>query len=265
MSDYSEVQHGFQILNSFFLDKAKKEAFTSALDRCAAGAAQEAIDLFNRNWQDIQLDTYITSVSEHGDEEDQHGRLSMWRAFGNSSATRVAIIFKVPMFSGDAIALGLLFSPVAYLTGDEAHAVVQKVMRNVEANCDFLRTLDRAVIVQMIFQMFLAAVTCLKHEGFREEREWRAIYSPNRLHSPLMEVSTEVIGGVPQVVYKMPLDKAVSPELADLDFPRLFDRLIIGPSPYPWALFKAFAGCLREAGVQDAHTCVHQSNIPIRV
>ena len=37
--------------------------------------------------------------------------------------------------------------------------------------------------------MLVAGVTCLKHEGFHEEREWRVLYAPNRTASPLMEHS----------------------------------------------------------------------------
>jgi hypothetical protein len=53
---------------------------------------------------------------------------------------------------------------------------------------------------QRIAMMLLAGVTCLKHEGFREEREWRAIYCPRFYPSPLMGSDIEVIGGVPQLV-----------------------------------------------------------------
>jgi hypothetical protein len=263
MADFSEVQHGFQILNSFFSVEDSRKKFAAVLDTCAPGAAEEAIKEFNKSWLDIQLDTYITSVSEHGEEEDQHGRLSMWRAFGGSS-TRVAIVVKVPMLSGAGLGLNIIFSPVAYLNKDEVHGVIADVMENVKTNCDFLRGLDRSVIVGMVLTMFLAGVACLKHEGFREEREWRAIYSPNRRGSPLIESSTEIIRGVPQVVYKLPLDKSKSSDLADLDFSTLFDRLIIGPSPYGWALAKAFTTALTQAGVTDANTRVRNSFIPIR-
>ena len=80
--------------------------------------------------------------------------------------------------------------------------------------------------------MLVAGVCCLKHEGFLEEREWRVIYAPNRSSSPLIESSTETIGGIPQIVYKLPLDVAVSDAIADLDLSRMFDRLIIGPSQF---------------------------------
>jgi hypothetical protein len=265
MADYREVQHGFEILNKFFSDKPKTDAFVAALDACVPGAARESIDLFNRLWNDIRLNTFITSVSEHDDAEDLHGRLSMWRAFGMSTA-RVAVVFKVPKVSAGALALLFIFSPVAYLTEEQAHAVIAEVIANVGTSRDFLKSIDRQVVVQTVFTMLLAGVTCLKHEGFREEREWRAIYCP-RVYpspSPLMESGIEVVAGVPQLVYKLPLDVNASPALADLDFSRMFHRLIIGPSPYPWPMFEAFREALIAAGVADAQNRLWISGIPIR-
>ena len=112
--------------------------------------------------------------------------------------------------------------------------------------------------------MLVAGVCCLKHEGFHEEREWRVIYSPDHLASPLIESSTETIQGIPQIVYKLPLDGTVSDALADLDFPRLFDRLIIGPSPFSWPMYQSFVAELKKAGVADAEQRVFPSGIPIR-
>jgi hypothetical protein len=97
MSDYSEVQHGFQILLKFFSDNSRKKAFTDALDECSRDSGTEAISLFDQWWSDIEFNTYITSISEHDDKENFHGRLSMWRAFGTST-TRVAIVFNVPWY-----------------------------------------------------------------------------------------------------------------------------------------------------------------------
>lgn len=263
MSDYREVHHGFDILAGFFSDKPRLDAFAAALDRCAPGAAMEAINLFNGSWNNIRDDTYISSISEHPATEDFHGRLSMWRAFGNTSA-RVALVFRVPYASGGATALNLMFSPVAYLTETEAHNVIGDAVKNITAEADFLRGVDRRVVVSYVFQMLLAGVTCLKHEGFREELEWRAIYSPRRAPSGLMEQSTVVIGGVPQMICKIPLDRSASPALAELDLAAMFDRLIIGPSPYPLAMYEAFKAALTSASVADARTKIFASGIPIR-
>jgi len=50
----------------------------------------------------------------------------------------------------------------------------------------------------------------------------------------------------------------------DLDMYRMFDRFIIGPSPYPWAMYEAFTAALAKAGIQDAEKRVFTSGIPIR-
>jgi hypothetical protein len=112
--------------------------------------------------------------------------------------------------------------------------------------------------------MFASGIVCLKHEGFHEEREWRAIYTPKRWPSLLMQSSTEIVAGVPQVIYKVPLDGSASPLIADLDFAQVFDRLIVGPTPYPWPIYGAFVEALKATGVPSAEERVFASNIPIR-
>lgn len=263
MTDYREVQHGFDSLNSFFANDQKRTAFMQALDDCSPGVAQEAITLFNGWLPDIRLNTFIASLSEHDDGEDFHGRLSMWRAFGGNVA-RVAIVLNIPAFSGGAEALNIMFSPIAYLSEAGVHAVIDEVIANIRNNRGFLQSLDRQIIINFIFQTFVAGVACLKHEGFKEEREWRAVYSPNRNASPFMESSTEVVSGVPQIIYKLPLDVAAAPVLSELDLASMFDRLIIGPSPYPAPMHAAFARALTAAGVQNAEGKIWASGIPIR-
>lgn len=265
MSDFREVQHGYEIMRKFFSDQAKRNAFTEALDKCAKGVAVDAIKMFDESWRHIRFSTYISSMSEHEEAEDLHGRLSMWRAFGGPPA-RVGIVLNIPSVSQGAIALGLTFSPIAYLPETSAHKVLEEVIENIHANVDYLRTVERPILVSTVFVMLLAGVVCLKHEGFREEREWRAIYAPKCLAaSALMESSVEVISGIPQVVHKIPLDGKVSEYLADLEFSKIFDRLIVGPTPYPWPMYEAFVDALVKAGVQDADKRLVASGIPIRV
>lgn len=262
MSDYREVQHGFGIVRSYFSDAKRRDAFHAALDVCHPGAGPEAVKLFDQLWQNIQLATYIASVSEHDFTEDVNGRLSMWRAFGRDIA-RVAMVFNIPEHSAGARALNVVFNPVMYLTEGQVHTEIDRASTNVRTNQEFLRGLNRDIVVWNVFNMLLANVICSKHEGFKEEREWRAIYFPYRMPSQLMESSTEIVSGIPQIIFKIPLD-GKDPVLQDLDFPLLFDRLIIGPSPYPVVMYGAFVDALFKAGVLDAPKRVLISNIPIR-
>lgn len=219
--------------------------------------------LFDQWWSNIRSGTYIASISEHDDKENLHGRLSMWRAFGGNTA-RVAIVLAIPWFSLVPEALNVMLSPVSYLREEEAHGEIATVIENIRANNAFLRSVERSLVVGAVFNMLTAAVTCLKHEGFHEEREWRVIYAPDRYSSPLMESSIEVVGGIPQTIYKLPLDVKVSDDLAELDAARVFDRLIIGPSQFSTAMYEAFTKSLTSIGVEQAEKRVFISGIPIR-
>jgi hypothetical protein len=160
--------------------------------------------------------------------------------------------------------LNCTFSPVAYLSEERTHAVIREVMGNVQREVEFLKGLSHAEVVGYVFAMLVGGVTCLKHEGFIEEREWRVIYQPGQRTAPLIEEEIKTIGGVPQVIYKLPIDKTVSEELADIDFNAMFDRLIIGPSSQPWVMYEAFTRALIKAGIVDAGARVLTSGIPIR-
>jgi hypothetical protein len=67
-----------------------------------------------------------------------------------------------------------------------------------------------------------------------------------------------------QIIYEVPFDGSVSPLFADLDFAQVFDRLIVGPTQYPWPIYGAFVEVLKAAGVPSAEERVFVSKIPIR-
>ena len=269
MADYSEVQFGFKLLNEVLFEANQEglNALNEALAGCAEGAGEQAIQSFNKLWNDIRFSTYITSISEHDESEDQHGRLSMWRAFGGADV-RVAIVFKFPFSLLYGSVFNLVVSPVAYLKKEEVKEQFQKVVKNIRDNRDFLKSIGHEKVVNHIFSMLVAGVTCLKHEGFKEEREWRLIYAPNRWPSQLIERSTEVVKGIPQIVYKIPFDAKApgAPDaLSQLDLARLFDHLIIGPALYPFSMMEAFGTVLQNAGVSEPEKRIVPSGIPIRI
>jgi hypothetical protein len=225
MSDYREVQHGYQALRQYL--ERNRAKFDGALDACWSGVAAEALGLFDRWWQSIQLQTYITSISEHDASEDLHGRLSMWRAFGGASTARVAIIIKVPLALGVNANLGAMLSPVAYFNSDSVTRELDGILDNVCANQPFVSSIERQQILATVFMMLMAAVVSLKHEGFHEEREWRVIHSPKIYPSPHILSSVEVIGGVPQLVYKIPFKNVAEAELQDCNSTNCLTGLLL--------------------------------------
>ena len=227
MSDYMEVLHGHEMLKKFFSDEQHQKTFHDALDPCGADVAGEAIRLFDQWGEDIQFNTYISCLSEHEDDEDNHGRLSMWRAFGRLSA-RAALVLNLPK-NDIAAGIPVMFSPVAYFDYKRLEMEVNRVISNIIDNTEVLRRIDRQIILNHIFYMLMAATVSLKHEGFKEEKEWRLVYSPKMRPSPFMTKSVETIDGVPQIIYKIDLANRPSDNISGVSIPELVQRIIIGP------------------------------------
>jgi hypothetical protein len=236
MADFREINYGHDMLYQAFYHKGFKKPFVEALDKCHPGAAAEALKGFDEQWQKTRLQTYITCFSEHSPEtENVHGRLSMWRAF-SPTTSRVAIVIALPLFSSVAERIRVLFSPVGYLPLEGVCAELTRVIDNIGKNQEFFKKdVPRNALVASVYVTLIAAVTSLKHEGFSEEREWRALYSPIAMPPPPdqpMEKKTRVIGGVPQHVYELPIDGDVAAELAGIDLAKILDRIIIGPTRF---------------------------------
>lgn len=268
MSDYLEVQHGFDIMARLVSNENDRWIkFRNVIEEAFPEIVERAIKIYNDNFHGINHGTYVLSVSEHDMKENKYGRLSMWRAFGGQSE-RVAIVFKIPALSAGSQALQIFFNPVSYTDKDEEYVEIEEVIENIKNNRSFLERVNPDIIAAQVFSMILVNVVCMKHEGFREEREWRSVYFPkcfaSEVSSRLIESNVEDVAGVPQVVYKIPLDSAFDSVLADLDFFKLFDGLIIGPSKYPYAMYEAFCQELEKIGVVDAALKVRSSDIPIR-
>jgi hypothetical protein len=128
MNDYREILHGLDAIGRWFAQETKREDFKSALNDCHAGVVEEAFGLFDHWSQNTKLQTYISSISEHDDSEDSHGRLSMWRAFGTGA--RVALVCKIPLAIGSNTPLHVMLSPVGYFTdhmlSQEFEVVIRK-------------------------------------------------------------------------------------------------------------------------------------------
>jgi hypothetical protein len=164
MSDYREVQHGYDVLNKVFSTNGNLGRFQSALDAFVPGAAKEAINLFDGWWRDIRFSTYITSISEHDDTEDTHGRLSMWRGFGGGNVARVALVLQLPITAvGATEELKIMVSPVAYLQETDVQNELNAVIENVGNSAGFIQSVDRQASRQL--RLRHAHGGCCVHEA----------------------------------------------------------------------------------------------------
>jgi hypothetical protein len=265
MNDRSEVQHGHALVHKCFLDDEASlhKQFLAAFDEIAAGVANEAFNLYDQHIKNNVFRTYVACISEHYRDEDETGRLSMWRAY-NQGATGVAIILdKTPLFSNAAF-VGFFASPVAYLKDHEVKKYLERVIQSAIEKREFLKEQPRDTIMQSIFTLLLFSAICIKHHGFEEEREWRVIYLPGLFPSENLTQASVTIGGIPQITYKLPLADIPEKSLLGLGIPQFVDSIIIGPTPFPYPIFEVLADALAKAGVSEPGTRIRISNIPLR-
>jgi hypothetical protein len=260
MNDYREIEHGRECLIQAYRESPGGKRFAAAVDKAFPGIMTKITTVFDSWIGEYQRNTYVACLSIHDDAENYTGRLSMWRAYGNNVG--VALVVKSGPFTEVSGALGAYSSPVAYLHQDGVNAHFDRIASAIEGDLEFFKTHTEDHIQYMIHEAFRFAMICNKHPGFAEEKEWRVIYSPARDDKKILIKATEIIGGVPQPVFKIPL-KAL-PGYEGIALPAFIDRVIIGPARFPEALRESFTTALEVAGVQDAGAKVVVSEIPLR-
>lgn len=260
MNDYMEVEHGIRcVANAYRGDDGS--IFKKHLNDIYKDITNEVESLFDGWVHYFRWDTYISCVSEHDDAEDAVGRLSMWRAYGEG--TGVALVLNNNPFVTPSGVLKAYASPVAYLTEAEMRAELARVADNINRNKDFIASLNRDVLKNIIFSMLRFASICTKHPGFHEEKEWRVVHTPQLDNSDILKHSIETVGGIPQRVYKVPLVEIHGSDF-NTSLIALLDRVIVGPTKFPVVTRDAFVELLSQVGFADANKRVIVSDIPLR-
>ena len=262
MNDYMEVQQGLVCLKRAYCGDVG-ERFKETLNGMFPGITSEIEERFNEWTPYFQNTTYIACFSEHEDADDKHGRLSMLRAY--SESTGIALVLNNAPFLRYEGPTGVYSSPVSYLDDVSFEHEMQRIVEGIRGNVDFLLAQDQDSIRDAVFNAFKFAVLCTKHRAFSEEREWRAIYLPAMETSPHVEKSIETVGATPQPIYKFNLKNAPDIGFVGIEIPELLNRIIIGPTKYPDAMYEAFTSLLADAEVEDPASRVHVSGIPLRL
>lgn len=261
MNDYSEARHGYDCLSRAWHGDSGR-ALRDALDKCHPGIAADTAQEFDKRTASILNGSFVACFSEHDPKEDQHGRLSMWRAYCNP--TGLALVLNTAPFFAKSDALKAYSSPVAYLSDAQFTQMIHKIAANVVAEQAFLNSMDRMVTLQGVLNMLKFAILCTKHPAFAEEREWRVVYTPGLFSSSHITRSVRTIRGVTQPVYELPLKDIPHEGLVGIEISQLLHKIIIGPTQYATATFNALWFLLNEAGVKDPAASIVNSGVPLR-
>lgn len=257
MNDYSEVRHGLESLLQALESTSGGNAFKIALHGIFPGFIEPFLKYFNAPAFFAAHDTYILCLSEHDDGEDETGRLSMWRAYAADAG--VAIVIKNDAFKLSPDLFGVFTTHVEYGGMLVCGAELERIAQKITENSAFILALGQVKISEWVTRMFVYAAIALKHPAFKEEREWRAVHLPWYNPSNVLETEIVTISGVPQRIYKIPIDRVPQTRI-----PNLIDRIIIGPTQYPVAVRDAFVRLLKSDGVLNPDSKVICSYIPLR-
>lgn len=271
MNDSMEIKYGVNGLVGAFAENGNARRFREFLMYVFDGDTSYVDKIFNlileRGYID-QYITYIACLSEHhaqpDDHEDKYGRLSMWRAYGNTSG--VSLLFRPSILK---LPEGVIFfSPVEYWEQDEItravtnkieflHSCKTEVREYIRQNSD-----NKNKFFYLMIRMLLFAIVSIKHPSFAEEREWRLIYHPiaseDLSHANGVVVKEVVnIRGSIEEIYKIKLSDG------EYKLNKLLDSIMIGPNNHPFITKHAIERLLQDEGMNKIS--VIPSNVPLIV
>ncbi len=181
MNDYQELQFGFYNGRDLF-HEVRKEPET--LNMCDS---PERLDLivhwFNAYFNDYEknhiLDVFVFCLSEH--KKDQpNGLLSMWRGYGQDG-NGAALIFNTSFLTVKHES-PLIFAKVFYGSEQERFDNMKETFRKCFSliSDKIIENEHLYIVGYHLFYLMLCQSLLSKHQGFKEEEEWRIIYLLDR-------------------------------------------------------------------------------------
>ncbi len=267
MNDYSEIEHGRAVVKAVITNPSELSVrFFAILDAIQPELSRQVMERHADHHKHARETVFMASFSEH-DPADQLGRLSMWRAYGGPVAG-VALLFHGGIANLELeIDLNVNASPVFYGGPNEFVREFADMVAELEADLEFLKASDPDLILNAATSALQFSMYSIKHQGFAEEREWRAIHRPFEYSSEHVVPETYSIGGIPQAVYQLPFhnpDKGPLFNIPQLHLPDILAGILIGPCAYPETVLRAFVDQLAEIGIENPRERIIVSNIPLR-
>lgn len=230
MNDLDEVRFGVLWGNTLVMQSEEIAAACQAPERTTL-FRQSFAHYFGQFDTQHVLDTYVFCMSEH-ERDDNDGMLSMWRGYG-ANGNGAAIVFDTANLRV-AETSPLIISNVHYARTEERIDWLKKLISQ------FAQLLRASNIPQekvhlgaySLFERIKLFALFSKHGGFKEEREWRVVYMPdrdaNKKLEPMLHYAIGPRGIEPKLKYKvLPIEGVTS---GDLSLTKLIDRIILGPT-----------------------------------
>jgi hypothetical protein len=265
MNDVEELRFGIlEGIQAFHRNEAIRKACGSD-ERCKvlAEAFSACYAHFERKHA---FDTYVLCLSEH-EPGDTDGRLSMWRGYG-SNGNGAAIVFDSAKIDVNDRS-PLIFDRVTYASSAKRREWIEGKLTEFAERLHVQNVpTDKLYLpAHALFERIKVFALFTKHQGFEEEREWRAVYFPDRdsdhrLHS-MFSYAIGRHGVEPKLRFKVaPIDGVTA---NDFSLSKLVHRILLGPSLSNQLAITAVRRMLEQVGKPELCERVFASTTPYRV
>jgi hypothetical protein len=230
MNDLEEVRFGITEGATAFVSSEKLEAACGTKERLAA--VRQAFDYYYRKFdQEHVIDTFVFCTSEH-ERDDNDGLLSMWRGYGGNGSGAAIIFDTSKIMARDDTPI--IIGKVEYASAEvRRHWIQQKIELFTQTMQKIAIPDDKLYIAaSAFFERLKLFALFTQHTGFREEREWRMAYLPERdgtrAFANMIDYSIGPRGIEPKLKLKIQPISGITQE--DLSLSKLIHRIILGPS-----------------------------------
>lgn len=265
MNDMQELQYGInlgetalyqsQTLKNACGDQHRYQILIEEFQRC-----------LNNFRFEHYFDTYALCFSEHDQARDSDGLLSMWRGYGNHGNGAAIVIdsAKINPIDGTSLLLG----NVHYGTSTQREGWVRerieifsKCIESMRIPTEHLKTAAFAIFERIkLFAIFS------KHDGFSEEREWRAVYVKEQDRSSIFSGMLSYSLGPRGIEPKLKLSLGPTPGWPglDLSLANIVNKIVLGPSLSSPMMIKSVHRMLDSHGISELKERITASTTPYR-
>jgi Protein of unknown function (DUF2971) len=213
-----------------------------------------------------KFDVYVLCFSDHDDVADSDGLLSMWRGYG-ANGNGAALIFRTDYLRPREHS-PLLAGKVIYATDAERRKWFEEMFRKglKILHSESLPDDKLHVAAMAMFESMKVFALLSKHQGFKEEREWRIIYFPERDTLHLLENQISYFLGrrgiEPKLKFKV--EPLMLEPRETWTFNSILHKIILGPSLSSELTVAAVCKMLVAHGKADFRGKLSASGIPLR-
>ncbi|MGH6811594.1 MAG: DUF2971 domain-containing protein [Methylocella sp.] len=264
MNDMEEVRFGINAGANLFLTSAEIEFACGNKERF-----DQLKSTFNHYYNmfanEHVIDTYVFCLSEHV-KDDTDGLLSMWRGYGGNG-NGAAIVFDSGKFSARD-GTPLIIAKVQYASTEERTKWLQ------QRTTQFAEILSKSSLPHdklclgsySFFERLKLFPVFTKHQGFKEEAEWRVVYMRDRDKDRAFDRMISYSLGPRGVEPKLKLKVEHIPGLTEdnLSLSKIIERIILGPSLSSPLARATILKMLDALGRSDLKDRIKSSTIPFR-